>query len=265
MPGLRASEDARRLAEEIAFAAGRLSVLAVEPPGLYGEARAVATSDPERAAWICFLLAYFSPLEGEDPFAGVRLALERLPSVESLNEADGEAVLDGVETGPRGSHEPARGISTLKAYADWLQRNGGGAQAVAFAGDESWSPERRFERLYERLALPGLSRAARYDLLVTLGRLGLFELRPDSLHLGGGRGEAAGEPTILAAKRVFGIGDPILLERRASTLAQAIEAPLEALDPALSSWGSGERASLGVPAETLDVGLLERTREVFGL
>jgi hypothetical protein len=136
---------------------------------------------------------------------------------------------------------------------------------VAFAGDASWSPERRFERVYERLVLPGLSRAARYDLLVTLGRLGLFELHPDSLHLGGGRVEAAGEPTILAAKRVFGIGDPILLERRASALAQAIEAPLEALDPALSSWGSGERATLGVPAETLDTGLLERTREAFGL
>jgi hypothetical protein len=113
MPGLRASEDAQRLADEIAFAAGRLSVLAVEPPGLYGEARAIATSDPERAAWICFLLAYFSPLEGEDPFAGVRLALERLPSVESLHDADGETALDRVESGPRGSHEAARGTATL--------------------------------------------------------------------------------------------------------------------------------------------------------
>jgi hypothetical protein len=263
MPGLRASEDARRLADEIAFAAGRLSALAVAPPGLYGEA--ATSEDPERATWICFLVAYLSPVEGEDPFAGVRLALERLPSLDSLDGPDSDAALDGVELGPRSSHNPGRGVRTLKAYRDWLVRSGDGTQAVAFAGDESWSPERRFERLFERLALPGLSRAARFELLVVLGRLGLFDLRPDSLHLGGGRGEAADEPTILAAKRVFGIGDPLLLERRAGTLAEAISAPLEALDPALASWGDGERASLDVPADTLDPAVLERARTVFGL
>jgi hypothetical protein len=262
MPGLRASDDARRLADEVAFAAGRLSVLAVAPPGLYGEA--ATSEDPERATWICFLAAYLSPVEGEDPFAGTRLALERLPSPASVDEASGDP-LEGIELGPRSSHAPGRGAATLKAYRDWLSRSGGDVQAVAFLGDEGWSPERRFERLFERLALPGLSRAARYELLVTIGRLGLFDLRPSSLHLGGGRGEAADEPTILAAKRVFGIGDPLLLERRASALAQAVSVPLEALDVALASWGGGERATLGVPAETFDTGALERAQAAFGL
>ena len=72
--------------------------------------------------------------------------------------------------GPRTSHDPARGADTLLAYRQWVQRSsGGGGQARALIGDPSWSPERRFERLFERLALPGLGRTGRYDLLLTLG------------------------------------------------------------------------------------------------
>ena len=38
-------------------------------------------------------------------------------------------------------------------------------------------PERRFARAFERLALPGLHRDARFDLLVTLGELGLHDMQ----------------------------------------------------------------------------------------
>src|SRR5207248_10018358 len=119
---------------------------------------------------------------------------------------------EGIPLGPRSSHDPARGPATLIAYGQWVERSGG-TQARAFAADPAWSPERRFERLFERLALPGLTRAARYELLLSLGRLGVFELRPDSLQLAGAEGHAPADPTLLAAKRVFGIGDPRLLER----------------------------------------------------
>ena len=37
VPGLRSSADAERLADELAFAAARLELLAVDPPGLYAE------------------------------------------------------------------------------------------------------------------------------------------------------------------------------------------------------------------------------------
>ncbi len=86
----------------------------------------------------------------------------------------------------------------------------------------------------------------RYDLLVTLGRLGLYELLPDSLHLAGARGLSAEDPTTLAAKRVFGIGDPLLLERRAAALAQAASVPVETLDLALANWALCARASWAV-------------------
>jgi hypothetical protein len=268
VPGLRASADATRLAEEIAFASGRLLALGQDPPGLYGEIRELAAGELERATWACFLTAYLSPLDGEDPFAGVRLALAAEPGLGSSEDGDagarGERDLREVPLGPRSSHDPARGDGTLRAYRQWVQR-AGGTQAIAFRGDSQWTAQRRFERLFERLALPGFGRMGRYDLLVTLGYLGLYELRPDSLHLAGARGLSADDLTTLAAKRVFGIGDPLLLERRAGALAEAISVPVETLDLALANWGTPQRATLGVPQETSDGGAFERTGDALGL
>jgi hypothetical protein len=268
VPGLRASADALRLTHEIGFSAGRLLALAAQPPGLYGEARALADQDLERATWICFLVSYLGPLEDGDPFAGIRMALATPPG--ALPD------LDGVPLGPSSSHDPARGAETLLAYRQWVARGGRanvpaqatpaqGTQAAAFTGDPAWSPERRFERVFERLALPGFARMARYELLVTLGRLGLYELTPDSLHLAGARGLSSEDLTTLAAKRVFGIGDPLVLERRAQALAEAAAVPIETLDLALANWQSPQPVTLGFPRETLDDGAFERAGAAFGL
>jgi Alpha-glutamyl/putrescinyl thymine pyrophosphorylase clade 3 len=268
VPGLRACADVLRLVEEIAFSSGRLLALAAEPPGLYGEVRALAGEDLERATWTCLLIAYLCPLEGEDPFAGIRLALAAAPA-ELPN-------LDSIPLGPRTSHDRARGTDTLIAYRQWVARGGQASvsarsapgertQAAAFTGDSAWSPGRRFERVFERLALPGFARMGRYELLVMLGRLGLYELRADSLQLGGARGMSSEDLTTLGAKRVFGIGDPLLLERRAAALAQAVSVPVEALDLALANWHTGQRATLGLPSETQDDGAFERAGDALGL
>ncbi len=262
VPGIRASADALKLVEEIAFASGRLLALAADPPGLYSVARSVAAEDLERSSWICFLIAYLSPLDGESPFAGIELALEQLPT---LPAAEALAILEGIPLGPRSSHEQARGGETLRAYAQWVARSGDGTQVAALTGDPTWSPERRYERLFERLALPGFGRASRYELLVTLARLGIYELQADSLHLAGARGPAAEDPATVAAKRVFGIGDQLLLDRRAATLAEASEVPVEALDLALANWASAGRATVGFPPETADEGAYERSGAALGL
>jgi hypothetical protein len=136
---------------------------------------------------------------------------------------------------------------------------------VAFTGDLGWSAQRRFERVYERLALPGLSRAARYDLLVTLGRLGIYPLVPERLYLGVGRGASEEDPTTAGAKRVFGIADAQLLERRAAALAADAGVPIEALDLALANWIGPQRATLGVPVQAGDPGAGERARAALGL
>jgi hypothetical protein len=267
IPGLHSSEDAARLAEEIAFAAGRLLRMHAAPPGLFNEIRTLAgDGELERATWLCFLTVYLSPLQGEDPFAGIRLALEREGDGSGLDGAhgrDGESSpLEDVPLGPRTSHGPARGSQTLRAYRHWALQ--AGSQAQALVGEESWTPQRRFERAFERLALPGFGRMGRYELLVTLGRLGLYEVQADSLHLAVGR-SALEDPTTVAAKRVLAVGDPIYLERRAFAFAQELDVPIDALDLAFANWGTGERATLGFKPDVLDRHALERVREAFDL
>lgn len=264
LPGVRASADAARLAQELAFSQGRLLALAGSPsagalPDLYAEVRSLAAGgELERASWSCFLIAYLCPLEGPEPFAGIRSALASGP-----DGPDGLPDLADVPLGPLASHDPARGPATLKAYRGWYGQ--AGSQAAAFAGDPGWSPVRRFERLFERLALPGLTRAARYELLVLLGSLGLFELEADSLHLSTARAGAQEDATTLAAKRVFAIGDTLLLERRARALAEAVPLPLGALELALANWQTAERATLGFGRDVCDDEALHSARAALGL
>ena len=220
VPGLRATVEAARLADELAFSAARLDELRTDPPGLYAEV--AAAGDVEEAAWLAFLIAYLSPLEDDEPFAAIEAARTSWASGE-LPE------LEGVATGPRAAHEPRRGTQTILAYRAWARR--AGSQAAAYAGDAAWEPQRRFERAFERLALPGFGRAPRYELLVLAGHLGVADLRPWSLHL-----TDPLDATTVAAKRVFGIGDALNLQRRASDLAAAAEVPIEALDLALVNW-----------------------------
>ena len=260
VPGLHSTEDARRLAEEIGFAGGRLLALSVAPPNFYAEAR--DCGDIEQATWICVLAAYLSPPQGEQPFAGVSEVLL------SCDWASGSLPdLQGVPLGPRTSHDPARGAETLSAYRRFVEH--AGSQQQAFAGEPEWTPQRRFARLFERLALPGFGRMGRYDLLVTLGRLGLYDLRADSLQLVTRSAQAVSDLTPQAAKRVFGIGDPLILERRASTLAQEASIPIEALDLGLYNWSLGgpgeERATLGFPPDTCDEQSLERVEMALGV
>jgi hypothetical protein len=249
-PGLRSSADAERLADELAFAASRLVVLETRPPGLYAEvARA---GDVEERTWLAFLIAYLSPLEdSEDPF-------EAITAVRTPWSAGELPDLGDVRTGPRTAHDAGRGSATLLAYRAWALR--AGSQAAAFGGEPVWTPERRFDRVFERLALPGLSRDARYELLVSLGRLGVFDLRGGRLQLSG-----VNEPTV-AAKRALGIGDALLLERRASELAAACGVPLEALDLGFYNWGTGQRVYSGLSRdEEADPALVEGCRAAFGL
>jgi hypothetical protein len=248
--GLKSSADATRLGEEIAFANHRLRVLEHAPPGLYAEV-ADAAGDVEERSWLAFLIAYLCPLEADDPF--VEIARVR------TSWASGEVPdLEDVGTGPRSAHDPGRGSRTLQAYRAWAARTG--SQAAAFTGDGGWTPERRFARAFERLALPGLNRDARFDLLVTLGRLGVYDMQAGSLALGG-----ANEVTV-GAKRALGIGDPLLLERRASDLAQACAVPLEALDVGLDNWQRGGRATLGLgPGAEPEPDALAGVLAAFGL
>ena len=221
--GVKATADAEKLAAELAFATARLAELAADPPALYADI--VSIDDAEEALWLAFLVASIGPLrDDEDAFAEIRAA--------HVPWASGEMPNLDVTRGPRTAADPAAAERTILAYRAWANR--AGSQAAAFAGEPSWTPERRFDRVFERLALPGLGRGPRYELLVSLGRLGLVDLRPSSLQF-------SDDDTTTAAKRVFGIGDKILLERRARALADAAGVPIEALDLGAVQLGRARR------------------------
>ncbi len=155
LPGLRSSTEAHRLASEMSFAAARLETLATAPPGLYAEVADRGT-DIEERTWLALLIAYLCPTEDDDAFAEIRAV--------STLWASGELPdLSTVVTGPRGARDPAGGTRTLSAYRAWASR--AGSQSAGFSGEPGWSPERRFARAFERLALPGLHRDARFELL----------------------------------------------------------------------------------------------------
>lgn len=224
VPGLRSSEDARRLAEALSFSAARLQQLATAPTGLYDEV--ASNPDREEAAWLCFLIAYISPLESDTPFSAIEAA--RVPW------ATGELPnLDGIALGPRTAHDTSHGTRTIEAYRAWAAKSG--SQADALAGDANLSPQRRFDQLWGRLALPGFRRRARFEFLLLCSKLGLADVEPWTLMYK----DAGPMSTVgLAARRVFGSGDAIELRKRSARLIDAVDLPMASLDLALWNWAT---------------------------
>jgi hypothetical protein len=253
VPGIRSGADAARLAEELASAATRLESLAADPPGLYAE---VAGDGPiEERTWLAVQIALLGPLAtGTDggPFTAIAAARSSWASGEP-------PALAGIALGPRAAGDEAKAARTAEAYRAWAGRLG--SQAAGFEGEASWTPERRFDRVFERLgSLAAMTRDPRYDLLVTLGRLGVYEVSAGRLHLGGP------DRVTLAAKRILGIGDPMLLERRAADLAEACALPLEALDLGFFNWEVRSHYGAGLdPLPEPDPELLAAAQAALGL
>ena len=215
--GIHATADAEHLAADLARACAAIEVLRSDPPPgpLADASRLGAGGDAEEALWLVFLVAVIGP--DLDERARPAWASGALPEVEA--------------------GRPDRLPETITSYRAWAARAGGQAQALA--GEPSWTPERRFERAFERLALPGLGRSPRYDFLRLAGALGLVDVEPSSLQTGAD----PRDPVVIAAKRVFGIGDAVLLERRAAELARACRVSLGALELALRLWGGPDRGA----------------------
>lgn len=219
-PGLKATADAERLAWALYAATARLV-----PPGPYP---VLATmEDADDALWLAFLLALVGP---DAPERQAALA-EARPAVSD----------EGVIATLTPHEQP-----TAVAYRAWAARSG--SARIAFAGDTSWSPERRFGRLFERLALPGFGRAQRFELLIAVGAAGHFALQADGLRIGNDE-----DATTHAAKRLLVSGDRMLLERRVRELASACAVPIAALDRGLALWGAPgtpSDADVEIPAST---------------
>jgi hypothetical protein len=239
----------------------RLEHLAGEqPPGLYAEAAGLARAgEREEALWLLFLTALVGSAAGPGAQAFTAIERVRVPwaQAERVTFAD-------VSFGSRGVGDPAKAARAVDAYRAWAARSGG--QAGGLAGEPAWTPERRFDRAFERLALPGLGRAQRYEYLLTAGATGAAVIGASSLHLL----SDPRDPTLAAAKRVFGIAEPLLIARRAGELAAECAVPTPALDLALVNWArlTGDpdagRSTCGEEGEG-EPGLLECARTALGI
>jgi hypothetical protein len=209
VPGLRATADAERLAAALASAAERL-----EPPGPYPDV--AAEPDVEEATWLAFLLV-----------------LAGAPALQEAVLAQRPAWRDGELP-----ELPPERAQTAAAYRAWAGR--AGSQSAVLSGEPAWTPQRRFARAFERLALPGFARDRRFEMLTGLGAAGTYPLEAGQLFLA-----AADDATTEAAKRLLVSGDKLLLERRARELAEACAIPIAALDHGLAAWNTpGEPARL---------------------
>ena len=204
--GMKATADAERLAGALTQAVERL-----QPPGPHPVIADIA--DLNDATWLAFLIALAPELE------------------EVLTEAQPRWADKDISALPEAKQKAA------SAYLAWVER--AGSQEAAIMGEESWTPARRFDRVFERLALPGFGRTARYELLTTLGCAGRYPLDAQSPQF------VEDDATTLAAKRLFVSGDRMLLERRAREFAEAADLPIAALDHGLFVWGTpGEHVDL---------------------
>ena len=109
--------------------------------------------------------------------------------------------------------------------------------------------------------MPGLARAGRYEFLLIASCLKLAPIEPGSLLL-----SEPMDPTMLAAKRVFGMGDAVILRQRSAALASEVGVPIESLDLALVNWArpDDERITGGVAVEG-DADTQARVERVLGV
>lgn len=263
LPGIRSSADAMVLAQELTVAEARLSAIATDQAGPWGVV-AEHASDPSAAFVTALVIAVASPDDAAGSLATAAAALAALEdALGSLDDSGAlvgaSAVAELLDAGPRGPRAHDASGAALAVPAQLAQRSAG-SLAAGLQGEASWSPERRFARLLDRLALKGLPRAVRYDLLVALGRSGALPVRADGLHLGT-------DQVTDAAKRLFAVADVALLEKRAAALVEATDVAWDALELALwniagaDATGSGAAArwstakpgtTLGLPGEVDD-------------
>lgn len=244
LPGVRSTADAQLLFEEVTAAEARLATHATGEAGPWGAVGALA-GHPHRAFVAALAVGIASPDSAAGSAATATAALAAVEaadtSLEALDAIAGATEAGAILTaGPRGPRAHDASSQALGVPAQLAQRSGGSLEA-ALTGEASWTPERRFARVLDRLALRGLPRAVRFDVLVALGRSGALPVRADALHLGS-------DQVTDAAKRLFAVADTALLERRAAALVEATGIAFDALELALWNVAGADAGAGGAAA-----------------
>ena len=174
---------------------------------------AVATEpDREQATWLAFLLALVGPDGPELPGRGRgrRAAVRGRRAARACRPAQARAVA---------------------AYRQWAAR--AGSQAAGFTGEADWSPRRRFARVFERLALPGLGRAPRFELLDDARRRRPLRARARRARGSASRTTRRRRPPSACCCRAT----RCCSSGARATSRRACDVPLAALDRGFALWG----------------------------
>ncbi|KQZ79574.1 hypothetical protein ASD55_02455 [Rhodanobacter sp. Root561] len=126
---------------------------------------------------------------------------------------------------------------TVETYVAWILENGGHQalfnDAIANAkGDARVA----FAKLFKSMdVVDGFGRTARFDYLGMIGKLGLADLKPDSVHLSGATGPLTGSKLLFTGSKKGKISksqlDTMLLE-----LGDALDLDMGVIEDAICNW-----------------------------
>lgn len=166
--------------------------------------------------------------------------------------SDPEAALSGVVAEIGGGAES----QLVSDFAAWAERHGGAVAGLTEG--VGGSPEARFDRAFERLSIPGFERRVRIELLIRAKALGILPgVEAWTLRLGDA---PASDPVLLAAKRIFAIGDPLIISRRLRALLDELAASPAVADRALALW----QAPGDIEADGVDAARVAELEEALG-
>ena len=114
-------------------------------------------------------------------------------------------------------------------FVKWVYQFGC-TPCAAFVVEDSDTPERKFNALFNRLKVKRFGRTGRFDMLCLLGDMGLLPIKPGSCYLEGSTGPLHG------AKNLWGELPPDHLTRLADEAARHIGISMEVFEDALCNW-----------------------------
>src|ERR1039458_727084 len=125
----------------------------------------------------------------------------------------------------------------VHTYATWVTDSGGHGElftnALEVAGGD---PEEAFAHLFTEMnAVTSFGRTAKFDYLAMIGKLGLAEIRPNSVHFGGATGPVTGARLLFTGK-MKSDDSRKKLESFSDSLASHLYVDKQAIEDSLCNW-----------------------------
>jgi hypothetical protein len=214
----------------------------------------------DEAAWLVFLFVHF----GKNAKSGYRLIRDVYGKLGSRSKWDWKSVSKNPESFrhwldknmPKlrsgdahrafGNHRKYQSLDAWKpngtgdaiaSYVAWVQRLGSHSDLFEeFVKQASGNPQRAFAALYKSMnAVKSFGRTAKFDYLTMIGKLGIAEIQPDSVHFQGATGPVSG-----AKLMFFGSANnnrsSATLEMLSDKLADSIKVNKQVIEDSLCNW-----------------------------